>query len=411
MLSEKTISIIKSTAHLLKEQGETLTRHFYKRMFAHNPEVIPFFNPVHQMLGVQQKALAEAICAYAANIDNLEVLSNAVELIAQKHSSLQIRPEHYPIVGENLVFSIREVLGEVASSEVIEAWSEAYEFLAGILINREEQIYNGHVSNLFGWKGFKMFFVIKKEKESSVITSFYLLPADESPLPLFKPGQYITLRIPTQNGGSTMRNYSLSDQPNRDWFRISVKRETSQLLGLPNGYVSNFLHDDIKVGSSLEVGPPCGEFYLDISKKNDKPLVLLAAGVGITPILSILLTVLHDFPNQQITFIHANLNENTHAFKKLIDGLGSRYANLKIHYCYSELPKAGISRDPSISTGFIKPEFLESVIENRNADYYFCGPKPFMLEIYACLQAWNIPLAQIHFEFFGPRQELDSVKH
>lgn len=172
MLSEKTIDIVKATAHLLKEQGETLTRHFYKRMFAHNPEVIPFFNPAHQMSGMQQKALAEAICAYAANIDNLEVLSNAVELIAQKHSSLQIKPEHYPIVGENLLFSIREVLGEVASGEVIEAWSEAYEFLADILINREEQIYDGHASNPGGWKGFKRFCVIKKKKKVALLPHF-----------------------------------------------------------------------------------------------------------------------------------------------------------------------------------------------------------------------------------------------
>jgi nitric oxide dioxygenase len=116
---------------------------------------------------------------------------------------------------------------------------------------------------------------------------------------------------------------------------------------------------------------------------------------------------LHAIPNQQITFIHANLNEETHAFKKLIDELASRHANLKIHYCYSELAKAGVSRDPSIGTGLINAEFLESVVEDRNADYYFCGPKPFMLGIYAYLQAWDIPLAQIHFEFFGPRQELE----
>lgn len=404
------MAIVKSTAHVLKEQGEILTRHFYKRMFSHNPEVISFFNSAHQMSGTQQKALAEAICAYAANIDNLEVLNNAVELIAQKHSSLQIKPEHYPIVGENLLFSIREVLGEAASDEVIKAWSEAYEFLADILINREGQIYNEHVSNPGGWKGFKTFRVIKKEKESSVITSFYLSPADGSPLPLFKPGQYITLRVPTQNGSTTMRNYSLSDKPNRNWFRISVKRETSQKPEIPNGYVSNFLHENVKIGSSLEVGPPCGEFYLDVSKKDEKPLVLLAAGVGITPILSILLTVLHTLPNQQITFIHANLNEDTHAFRKLIDELASRHANLKIHYCYSESTKTGVPRGSSISTGYVKAELLESLIEHRNADYYFCGPKPFMLGIYAHLQAWGIPLAQTHFEFFGPRQELEALQ-
>jgi nitric oxide dioxygenase len=167
------------------------------------------------------------------------------------------------------------------------------------------------------------------------------------------------------------------------------------------------MHDNVEVGSKLEIGPPCGNFFLDISKKNRKPLILLAGGVGITPILSILLTALETLPGLPIIFIHANLNEDTHAFKNMIDELASKNANLKVHYCYSEPSKAGIIRDPSISTGFIKAELMESVIEDRDADYYFCGPKPFMLGIYSALQAWGIPSSQINFEFFGPRQELE----
>src|SRR5690606_23494038 len=107
MLNERIIQTVKSTAPVLEEHGDTLTRHFYQRMFKHNPEVAPFFNPANQSAGKQQRALAGAIAAYAANIDNLEVLGGAVELIAQKHASLMIKPEHYPIVGENLLASIR----------------------------------------------------------------------------------------------------------------------------------------------------------------------------------------------------------------------------------------------------------------------------------------------------------------
>src|SRR5690606_39976035 len=103
MLSDQTIRIVKSTAPVLQVHAETLTRYFYQRMFAHNPEVGPFFNAANQAGGAQQRALAGAICAYAANIDNLEALGGAVELIAHKHASLQIKPEHYPIVGENLL--------------------------------------------------------------------------------------------------------------------------------------------------------------------------------------------------------------------------------------------------------------------------------------------------------------------
>ena len=157
MLSQQTIDIVKSTAPILQQHGEALTRHLYQRMFSHNPEVAPFFNSANQAGGTQQRALAGAICAYAANIDNLEVLGGAVELIANKHVSLQIKPEHYPIVGENLLASIREVLGDGATDEVVNAWAEAYGFLSQILIGRERQIYDTSKNAPGGWEGFRTF--------------------------------------------------------------------------------------------------------------------------------------------------------------------------------------------------------------------------------------------------------------
>ena len=154
MLSQQTITIVKSTAPILEEHGETLTRHFYQRMFQHNPEVLPFFNPANQTAGKQQRALASAITAYAANVDNLEVLGGAVELIAQKHASLMIKPEHYPIVGTCLLRAIREVLGEeIATDAVIEAWGEAYWQLANILIGAEAAEYERLAAAPGGWRG------------------------------------------------------------------------------------------------------------------------------------------------------------------------------------------------------------------------------------------------------------------
>lgn len=403
MLNEKIIQIVKSTAPILQEHGETLTKHFYKRMFAHNPEVIPFFNPAHQTAGRQQRALAGAIAAYAANIDNLEVLGGAVELIAQKHASLMIKPEHYPIVGENLLASIREVMGEAATDEIVNAWAEAYGFLADILIGREKQIYEENAQKPGGWEGFKNFRVTRKEKESGNITSFYLVAADGAPLPVFKPGQYITVRAATLDGKTTMRNYSLSDKPAQDYFRISVKREVPPEANTPAGYVSNWLHDKIEVGDLIEIAPPCGEFFLDITEKHERPLVLLAAGIGITPIISILLTALDNMPEREIIFIHAILNEGVQAFKSAIDALEKKHPNLKVHYRYSD----DGARTGNASTGLVTAELIESLSPGHDADYYFCGPQPFMINIYHDLLKWGIPASQVHFEFFGPRQELE----
>ena len=403
MLSQRTIDIVKATAPVLEEHGETLTQHFYKRMFSHNAEVAPLFNPAHQRAGSQQKALAAAICAYAANIDNLEVLGGAVELIAQKHASLRILPEHYPIVGENLLSSIREVLGAGATDEVIAAWTEAYGFLAEILIGRERQIYSTHAKTRDGWIGFKSFRVARTEPESEIITSFYLQPTDGSGLPLFKPGQYITVRIPDARGQTTMRNYSLSNPPGEDYFRISVKQE-------PNGFVSGFLHKSAKEGTEIEVGPPCGEFFIDLTERHERPLMLLSAGVGITPLLSMLLSVLKAQPDREVFFVHGALNGRVHAFRDFVRQLASRHPKLKVHYRYNEAKDEDREMRWHDSEGLIDAELLEDMLPERDADYYFCGPKPFMMGIYHNLLKWGIPASQVHFEFFGPRQELEGAK-
>lgn len=409
MLSQKTIDIVKSTAPILDEHGEALTKHFYKRMFSHNPEVAPFFNPANQAGGTQQRALAAAICAYAANIDNLEALGGAVELIAHKHTSLQIKPEHYPIVGENLLASIREVLGEGATDDVINAWAEAYGFLADILIGREKQIYKEGAEKSGGWEGFRDFKIDKKEKESNVITSFYLKPADGGALPDYMPGQYITVRMPTTDGSTTMRNYSLSDIPGQDYFRISVKKEIGAKAETPNGYVSNLLHDEMDVGDVIELAPPCGEFFLNIKDRHERPLVLLAAGIGITPLLSILKSVLKAKQDREIIFVHGCLNEQTQAFKHVLDDLNDKNENLSVHYRYSDPEIEGNKRKGICSTGFVDAALIEALVPNRHADYYFCGPKPFMINIYQDLLKWGIPASQVHFEFFGPREELEKA--
>ncbi len=409
MLSQQTIDIVKSTAPILQEHGETLTKHFYERMFSHNPEVAEYFNPANQAEGTQQRALAGAICAYAAHIDNLEVLSGAVELIAQKHASLMIKPQHYPIVGANLLASIREVLGEGATEDIINAWGEAYGFLADILIGREKQIYDETAQKPGGWDGFRKFKVEKKEPESSVITSFYLKPEDGGALVDYLPGQYITVRMPTPEGSTTMRNYSLSDKPGQDYFRISVKKEMGAKADTPKGYVSNKLHDDVKIDDVLEVGPPCGEFFLNVDDQNDRPLVLLAAGVGITPILSMLKTATAAMPDRKIIFIHGCLNEEVQPFKDTINKLVKKHENLTALYRYSDSEIDGVTREGACSTGFVDAQFIESMVPDHHADYYFCGPKPFMVNIYQTLVKWDIPAAQVHFEFFGPREELEAA--
>lgn len=286
---------------------------------------------------------------------------------------------------------------------------EAYGFLADILIGREKQIYKEAADIPGGWEGFRKFIVARKELESSIVTSFYLKPEDGGALPKYMSGQYITVRVPTKDGSTTMRNYSLSDKPGQDYFRISVKKETGAKADTPKGYVSNLLHEEKNVGDTLEIGPPCGEFFFNVNERHERPLVLLAAGIGITPLLSILKTALDSQPDRKIILVHGCLNEDVQAFKETIDDLNDKNTNLTIHYRYSDPENEGTKREGNCSTGFVDAELIESFVPDRHADYYFCGPKPFMVGIYQDLLKWGIPASQVHFEFFGPREELQKA--
>lgn len=143
MLNQKTIDIVKSTVPALREHGMEITTTFYKTMFENNPEVKEMFNMDKQESGAQPKALAMTVLAAAQNIDNLEALLPAVKKIGQIHVNTKVKPQHYPIVGKNLLLAIKEVLGDAATDEVLQAWGEAYEVIAKVFIDVEKDMYAG----------------------------------------------------------------------------------------------------------------------------------------------------------------------------------------------------------------------------------------------------------------------------
>lgn len=393
MLAPSTIATVKATAPVLQQYGEQITRHFYQILFRDYPAVKAYFNQAHQASGTQQRALAGSILAYAANIDRLEALAGALPPIIQKHVALDIRPEHYPIVGACLLSAIREVLGEAATDEIIDAWAQAYGQLADILIAAEEQVYSEHAAQPGGWRGPRSFRVARVERESEVITSFYFEPADGGPLMSFEPGQFITLLLDI-NGEAVRRNYSLSDAPGRSYYRISVKRE-------PGGVVSNYLHDHLQPGASVDLLAPSGAFVLT---ETTRPLVLLTGGVGITPAISMLNAAAAS--GRRIDFIHAALNSRVHAFREHVDTLAQRHSNVRHCYIYN----APLPGDRPHREGLISAEALRAHLPaDRDVDLYFVGPKPFMQSVYAIAQQLGIPAAQTRYEFFGPLEDLTAA--
>ncbi|MEH6579743.1 MAG: NO-inducible flavohemoprotein [Amphritea sp.] len=401
-MNPSTIAIVKQTVPLIEAAGTDLTKHFYGLLFDENPELKHVFNMASQANGRQQSTLASAILGYAANIDKLEALGPVVERIAAKHFSLDIQPEHYPIVGRNLLKAIREVLGEsVATDEVIAAWGEAYGHLADILIGVENNLYQASEA-IGGWSGFKPFKVERKVSQSSEITSFYLKPVDGKPLPEFKPGQYLSLKVNSDKFPYTeLRQYSLSDSPNKDYYRISVKKEPALLEHTPHGLVSNHLHTDVKTGDFLQVHAPGGDFYL---KSAAKPLVLLSGGVGITPLLSMLNDLSKRQDNRPVVWLHGTRNKATHAFREHLNALDADLPNLTKVVCYEDASDAEAGVDYNYP-GYINADILSRYCP-ADAEYYFCGPVPFMKAIYRQLKQLNIKEEQLHYEVFGPGEAL-----
>ncbi|WP_265532199.1 NO-inducible flavohemoprotein [Pseudomonas saponiphila] len=393
MLSVQDRTLIKATVPLLESGGEALITHFYRMMLSEYPQVRPLFNQAHQASGDQPRALANGVLMYARHIDQLDQLGDLVAKIINKHVALQILPEHYPIVGGCLLRAISEVLGsEIATPEVINAWGAAYNQLADILIGAEAAIYDQKAQAPGGWRGARAFKLVQKVQESAEITSLYFAPQDQGPILAAEPGQYIGLQL-FIDGQEVRRNYSLSALCSQGQYRISVKRE-------PGGVVSNYLHDQCVVGTSVMLFPPAGEFTL---KPSDKPLVLISGGVGITPTLPMLEAALAT--ERPVHFIHCARNGQVHAFRHWVDELAQRYPQLKRFYCYAE--DDGVSPAADKLGLLTREQLADWLPQQRDLDAYFLGPKGFMAAIKRHLKALGIPEQQSRYEFFGPAAALE----
>lgn len=383
--------LVKATIPVLKEHGVALTTYFYQRMFRGNPELTQLFNRSHSESGKQATALAMSVLAYAENIDDPSVLAPVITLIANKHASIGIRAEHYPIVGKHLLASIKEVLGEAASDELINAWGVAYGVLADVLIEAEGKLYTEAANRDGGWSGWRPFKIIDKVFESSEIVSLYLAPTDGGPLPAFLPGQYITLRIFVPEWGVTQpRQYTLSDAPGLPHFRISVKREDAA-NGTPAGLVSNLLHANYNKGDIIDVAPPFGNFYLHEDRRT--PVVLLSGGVGVTPMISMLKHLIATAKDRQVEFIHACRNADVLAFGARLHKAAADNPQLQVRIFHDSGPIAEFGVIDTLDLGklgTLPPQ----------ADYYLCGPEGFLKTHIARLHELGVDSAHIHAEVF-----------
>lgn len=394
MLTTQDISIVKSTVPLLEAGGVAVTEHFYNRMFEHNPELKDIFNMSNQRNNAQRIALFEAILAYAKHIEDPSVLMPVIERITQKHASFHILPAHYQIVGLHLIETMRELLPNEFTPEVEAAWGSAYQVLANLFIDLEENIYLSHEEKQGGWRGKRAFRVLEKRAESELVTSFVFEPVDGQAVMDYQPGQYLGIEVKDDSIANVeIRQYSLSDKPNGKTYRISVKREAGKTPGM----VSNFLHDNLQAGSLVDLHAPCGDFFW---QDKHAPVVLISAGVGVTPMQAMLETLASNNYGHTVHYLHACLNEMQHSFPERTETLCQAH-NWPYLTWYQE---ASSPAQENKRHGLMSLSAVPLPIET--GDFYLCGPVSFMKFAQDQLLELGVDADRIHYEVFGPHASL-----
>ncbi|MCW9014381.1 MAG: FAD/NAD(P)-binding oxidoreductase, partial [Gammaproteobacteria bacterium] len=264
------------------------------------------------------------------------------------------------------------------------------------------------ISNL-AWDGFKEFIVQRRQIEDAnhAVCSFYLVPADGKPLPIFRPGQFLTFKLPIRDPDTSelkfiVRCYSLSDAPRPDYYRVSIKRmlAPADQPDVPPGVASSFFHDHVQEGSRLLVKAPSGHFHL--MEEEPLPIVLIGGGIGITPMLSILNTVLESGIKREIWLYYAVYNGAEHIMKEHLQTLASTHDNFHLHVCYSAPNENDIEGVDYRHNGLVSIALLRATLKLMRYQFYVCGPRPMMESLIPGLQDWGVDSADIYYESFGP---------
>lgn len=252
------------------------------------------------------------------------------------------------------------------------------------------------------WRGFREFYVAQIIQETVECKSVILKPVDGKPIADFKPGQHLTFRLPIPGESKPLvRCYSLSDGPGKGHYRISVKAISSPQgkSELPAGKASSFINNNLIAGDRLEVKAPSGHFYLDAS---ESPIVLLAGGIGITPMISMIDSIIQQEISRTVLLVYGVRNSEDQAFKQYIDTVTRQHQNIHVIHCFSQpspTDKAGVDYHVK---GYASVDMLKQVLPNNEYVFYLCGPPQFMDSLYEGLIEWQVPESRISFEAFGP---------
>ncbi|MFG2316913.1 globin domain-containing protein [Streptomyces tendae] len=391
MLSEQSVPVVRATLPAVGAAIGDIADLFYRKLFDAHPELLrDLFNRGNQANGEQQRALAGSVAAFAGMLlehpdERADVM---LSRIAHKHVSLGITPDQYTIVHRHLMAAVADVLGDAVTPEVARAWDEVYWLMANALIALEARLYERQ--GVEGGDVWRSMAVADRIEESADAVSLVLEPADDRPAVPFRPGQYVSVQVELPDGARQIRQYSLSAAPGRSGRRITVKRVRGD--GQPDGEVSSWLYANARKGDVLSVSLPAGDLAL---ADHDGPLLLASAGIGVTPILSMLDHLAARGATRPVTVVHADRTPDGHAHRQEQLDLVRALPGARLHLWYEEpgdqAPEASTGR--ADLTGLDLPEHLTA---------YLCGPVPFMRALRGQLLDRGVPAEAIHYEVFGP---------
>jgi len=263
------------------------------------------------------------------------------------------------------------------------------------------------------WSGWREFRVTRREYEDAACTqcSFHLEPVDGQPLPPFRPGQFLTFSLDVPRAAdegdrvgvrAVTRCYSLSDRPDPAHYRVTIKRvpAPADRPGVAPGLASGHFHDRVQAGDVLRVKAPAGHFVIDDDAS--VPAVLIAGGIGITPMMSMLRGSLAEQPARRLHLYYGLRSGREHAFKAQLEALAAAHAGLELHVVYSRpAPDDRPGRDYR-HAGHVDVELLRRTLPHGRHRFHVCGPPAMMGTLVPALAAWGVPADDLHFEAFGP---------
>ncbi|AKZ53826.1 Flavohemoprotein [Streptomyces ambofaciens ATCC 23877] len=391
MLSEQSVPVVRATLPAVGGALGDITTLFYRKLFDAHPELLrDLFNRGNQAGGEQQRALAGSIAGFAGMLlDHPDVRPDAMlSRIAHKHASLGITAEQYKIVHRHLFAAIAEVLGDAVTPEVAAAWDEVYWLMAHALMALETRLYQeAGVAEGEVWRRME---IVERREQTPDAVSLALRPVDGHPTPPFRPGQYVSVRSELPDGSRQIRQYSLSAGPGRSDRRITVKRVRGGAG--PEGEVSSWLHAHAREGDVLTVSAPFGDLA---PVDGDGPLLLASAGIGITPVLSVLDHLAASGATRPVTVVHADRTPADHAHRQEQLDLIRALPGARLHLWYEEPG----DQAPHASAGRAD---LAGVDLPPGLTAYLCGPVPFMRAVRGDLLRRGVPARAVHYEVFGP---------